>query len=181
MLYQIIDLFGEDILDELFSPVNNKYSDPEHVAAEVAEKLEHEIIEKQFADDTPTIQHTRTYARGVFGALATGENDLNEAGFRQWRHEKSLPGAVTYELAIKAGKTFKEAWCAFWNAGCIVSLSPRGATVKSVANGRVQPCTWSLVRWKLANGEIFLTKADRACLKEVLQTKGWGSELIPAL
>ena len=180
-LYEIIDLFGDDILEELWSPVDVPWRTSEEEIAQIAERWEAEIIEKQFSDDAPSIQHTRAYARGVFAGITAGENDLNEAGFRQWRHEKSQAGALAYEAAIKAGKTHKEAWRAFWNAGRILSLNPKGVLVKSEANEREQFCNWGLAKWKLANGEIFLNQEDRGRLKGLLQSKSWGTGLLSAL
>jgi hypothetical protein len=180
-LYEVIDLFGDDILEELWSPVDTPRHTSEEEIARTAGRWEAEIVEKQFSDDAPSIQHTRAYARGVFAGIAAGENDLNEAGFRLWRFEKSKSGALAYEAAIKAGKSLKEAWRAFWNAGRITSLNRNGVTVRSEANEREQFCNWGLAKWKFANGEIFLNQEDRGRLKCLLQSRNWGVGLLSVL
>ncbi len=120
---------------------------------------------------------------GIFTALATGESDLHEAGYRSWRIQKSLPWVVAYNVILKRetlkGTDWKQAvkmaWRAFWNAGVIIRLNKNGVTVKSTANGREQFCAWPLARWKLTHHEIFLTNADRKRLKNILAEKDWPS------
>ncbi len=124
-----------------------------------AEAWEKEMV-KTFSEDpnAPIIQQI-AYAEDIFNALVSGESDLNEAGYRNWRMKISVPGAIAYNAILKteiANKTdwkeaVKKAWRGFWNAGKIITVKRDGVVVKSIANGKEQFCQWPLARWKLAH------------------------------
>jgi hypothetical protein len=120
--------------------------------------------------------------------VTSGKSDLNDAGYNNWRWEKSKAGAIAYKRALKNApanlhwdEVVKRAWRAFWNAGIITRVRQNGVTVTSPANGQEQKCDWGLTNWKIKNGEIYLSSEDRQRLKELLQEKGWGRSLVAQL
>jgi hypothetical protein len=182
-LYEFIDYYGDDILEELFTPAWNTIPTSESEILATARRWEEELIES-YPVEAPQIRETRAYVRGVFNALATGESNLNDAGYRQWRWEKSKSGALAYDWVMATDQSehkLKKAWRAFWNAGKIVRISRNGLVVESEAKEEEQSCNWALARWKLANKEIFLTSEDRERLRGILTEKGWGRALLASL
>ena len=63
----------------------------------------------------------------------------------------------------------------------ILLVNSSGVKVLSHANGKVQLCDWGLARWKLAAGEIFISKDDRLRLKAILLNNNWGKALRESL
>ena len=177
-LLDFIQMFGDVVLDEALDPIGMGYPMSEQQIIAAAEGIEAEILEFQFVEASDNIIDTRVYARGVFNAAGS---NIHEAGMDAWRWEKSKVGEIAYQKAVKAGKTLKQAWAAFWNAGTITSVNSSGVKVLSHANGKVQLCDWGLARWKLAAGEIFISKDDRLRLKSILLNNNWGKALRESL
>ena len=194
-LFDFADLFGDDILDEVLDvkihpdePGGESIPMSEPEIFDLARHWEDELIAAQFSDDGP-ISQTKAYARGVFNALTAGESDLNDAGYRQWRWEKSKSGARAFDWALKQevfkgtewNMALKRAWRAFWNAGHVKAIRKDGLLIETEAKGETQSINWGLARWKIKNREIHLTCGDRQRLKKILTDKKWGLALVPAL
>lgn len=126
---------------------------------------------------------TRPFARGVFGALALGKSDIDGAGYARWRYEVSPAGARAYAYAWEKHKDRefderrKMALRAFWNTGKIVALNPDGADILTVS-GKTTRVSWPLVRWKIQNLEIDISKEDLVRLKSMLKERHWGNAVV---
>lgn len=129
------------------------------------------------------IEWTAPFARGVFGALATGQSDLSGAGYNNWRWETSPYGAIAYNYAfqkyddLKFDERVKRSARAFWNAGKIVSISPDGANILKTS-GETQLVPWNLVKWKIQNKEIPINQDDMLRLKKILKENHWGNPVV---
>ncbi len=211
-LENFIDLFGDDILEETvfgqeergywntpqgleeieIAPCDDLWTDADPRIDRLAAETIREIIEKQFAPDPtsggkPDIENSRAFARGVFASVAAGESQVKQAGYANWRREKSPRGAIAYKRAMEENQSkpwaerLKLAMRAFWNTGKVVGVSPGGLEILKEANGEKDKVNWNLAAWKIKHGEIFLTAEERQRLKGILAQRKWGYRLLSLL
>ncbi|HMN10956.1 MAG TPA: hypothetical protein PKD55_01375 [Bellilinea sp.] len=132
---------------------------------------------------------TKSFFRGILDALEAGsESQLTEAGHDRWRNDVSDVGNRAYHRVLRDLKPdmteeerrtlYKKAWSAFWHAGKIVRLTPSKVEVLEVASGEKKLIDWPLAAWKIKNGEIEIPPIDRARLKALLKSKGWGKPVL---
>lgn len=188
-LETFIELFGNEILDELVDPAPGGRQTSWPLLARLGSMIEEEIIEKQYLEDDAHIPNTRAYARGVFGAILASRDDLNQAGYEQWRWEKSKPGAIAYKRKYRtmrqAGASEadarREATKVFYRAVSIKSVTREGLNVICPVNGKEELLAWPLAVWRLKNGYLILSEKQWDRLKGILRQRGWGYKLQQAL
>lgn len=186
-LYDFISLFGDDILDEIIDPIPGMRTTEEGYIRKLASMIEKEVIDSQFTDDGD-VPHTKAYARGVFGAIASNKDDLNSSGWAQWRWEKSKVGAIAYDATLKTQRedetiadVMRRSMAMFWKAVEIITLHKDGVTVLCPATNEEEKINYGLATWRYNNGYIPMDNAKKARLKSALAKKGWGWKLQQAL
>jgi len=141
-----IEVYADEILENLYSGIGNHGSTTEATIDSIAEKYVDEIIEKQFVDSRSGVNpvHTKEYARGVFDAVASGRSNLTKSGWNSYyaginKRANQLRNLVSKKL-LEEGVSWNEATKAakdvFWNAAQIVKIRKDKLLVSNLITGK---------------------------------------------
>jgi hypothetical protein len=186
--------FGDDIIDE-FNMLYDEVTDREGANRDalneddierIGRQFELDIIQKQFTYKADDIKHTKSYAKGVFDALATGQADLTSAGYRRWRFLRSKQGSAAFDYAytqaLLKGKSEKQAlkagWTAFWKAGVIFRIGINGVTIKIEAKNKLRTISWTNLLDEITSYVVRLSTKEESKLLDHLTTHNWGQQFL---
>ena len=185
-LMNFIIEWGDVIIDQDLDGLT-QFNTSDAEAYVIATHLEDELL-ASFPSDGP-VEHSQAYMRGVLHATAAGKSDLKAAGYDAWREEQSPEAAEAYRRefnkAIEAGASWSKAnskgWQAFNYIARVKTVKPQGLEVETCVKHDVLIINYGLAAWKLNNSQLSLNPVEKARLKDILTSKGWGAKLVSVL